>query len=82
MKCFNIPWQKTIWYTRTISATTETILLQLKSIWCEMLQHSAAENNLVHQNDFCYDRNDFPAVEMNLSLMRSIRCWSRERSPV
>jgi len=47
----------------------ETIFLQLKSIWREMFQHSAVERSLVHQNDFRYDRNDFPAVEMNLSLM-------------
>jgi len=31
-----------------------------------MLQHSVAENNLVYQNDFCYDRNDFAAVEIDL----------------
>jgi len=69
VKCFNILRQKQIWCSRTISVATETILLRLKSICREMIVHLAPETNLVHQNDFSCDRNDFVAVEMNLSLM-------------
>jgi hypothetical protein len=69
MKSLNILLKNKIWHTKTISGATETIFLQLKSISYEISQHSVEEQNLVYQNDFRYDRNDFPALEMNLSLM-------------
>jgi len=53
-------------FERSISITPETIFLHLKSIWCEIFQHSAPETNLVHQNDFRCDRNDFSAFEIDL----------------
>jgi hypothetical protein len=34
-----------------------------------MFQLSVAENNLLQQNAFCYDKNDSAAVEIDLSLM-------------
>src|SRR5438093_175809 len=67
-------WMPDRFFERSISITTETIFLQLKSIWCEMFQHSAAETNLVHRNHFRCDRNDFPAVEIDLVRNVSTFC--------
>src|SRR6184192_3774429 len=71
-------WMPDRFFERSISITTETIFLRLKSIWCEMFQHSVAEKNLVHQNDFKCDRNDFPAVEIDLVRNVSTFCGRKK----
>src|SRR5438034_6674190 len=64
--------------TERFQVTTETIVQHLKSIWREMFQHSAVERNLVHQNDFRYERDDFPAVEINLVRNVSTFCGRKK----
>jgi len=65
-------------FERSISITTETIFLRLKSIRRKIFQYSAAEKNLVHQNDFRCDRNDFPAAEIDLVRNVSTFCGRKK----
>jgi hypothetical protein len=45
-------------FERSISITPETILVQEKSIWCEMFQHSATKMILEFQNGFWCKKNE------------------------
>jgi hypothetical protein len=51
-------WMLEGFFERFVSITAETILVQEKSIWCEMFQHSATKTILVYQKGFWCTRND------------------------
>jgi len=53
-------------FERSIFITPEMILVQEKSIWCEIFQHSMTKTFLEFQKRFCCRKNDFSTEEIDL----------------
>ena len=59
-------WMPERFFDRSISIAPGTILVQQKSIWREMFEHSVTEKVLEFLNGFCCARNDSGTGKIDL----------------